>query len=88
MKDTSKSGNRHKIFEPKMLDILSNIPEYKKVKKYERMEKDFIDEFVNLFSDEMYFTKPSDDLREKQMNKKLEELFTKIKYKFYEKYKV
>jgi hypothetical protein len=81
------SENRHKIFEPKLLDILSNIPEYKTVKKYERMEKDFIEAFINLMSDEMYLNPPSDTVRDLMLSQKLQELETKIKYKYNKKYK-
>ena len=79
--------NRHKIFEPKITDILSNIPEYKAVKKYERMEKDFIEAFINLMSDEMYFNPPSDEKRDNLMYVKLQELETRIKYEYNKKYK-
>jgi len=81
------SENRHKIFEPKITDILSNIPEYKAVKKYERMEKDFIEAFINLMSDEMYFNPPSDEKRDNLMYVKLQELETRIKYEYNKKYK-
>lgn len=46
------SENRHKIFEPKLEDVLLDFPEYKTVKKYEKIEKDFIEAFINLMSDE------------------------------------
>ena len=81
------SENRHKIFEPKLTDILSDFPEYKTVKKYERIEKDFIDEFVNLFSDEMYFNPPSNEKRDNLLYIKLQELETRIKYEYNKKYK-
>lgn len=79
--------NRHKIFEPKITDILSNIPEYKAVKKYERMEKDFIEAFINLMSDEMYFNPPSEEKRDNLLYVKLQELETRIKYEYNKKYK-
>lgn len=81
------SENRHKIFEPKLMDILSDFPEYKTVKKYERMEKDFIEAFINLMSDEMYFNPPSDEKRDNLLYVKLQELETKIKYEYNKKYK-
>ena len=81
------SENRHKIFEPKISDVLSDIPEYKVVKKYERMEKDFIEAFINLMSDEMYFNPPSDEKRDNLMYVKLQELETRIKYEYNKKYK-
>lgn len=81
------SENRHKIFEPKITDVLSDIPEYKAVKKYERMEKDFIEAFINLMSDEMYFNPPSDEKRDNLLYVKLQELETRIKYEYNKKYK-
>lgn len=35
------SENRHKIFEPKLEDVLMDFPEYKTVKKYEKNRKRF-----------------------------------------------
>lgn len=81
------SENRHKIFEPKITDILSNFPEYKIVKKYERIENDFIEAFINLMSDEMYLTPPSDTVRDNMLYVKLQELETRIKYEYNKKYK-
>ena len=65
------SENRHKIFEPKITDILSDFPEYKIVKIYERIEKEFIEAFINLMSDEMYLNPPSDIERDNLMYVKL-----------------
>lgn len=81
------SENRHKIFEPKLTDILSNFPEYKIVKKYERMENDFIEAFINLVSDEMYLVPPSDTVRDNMLYVELQELETRIKYEYNKKYK-
>ena len=81
------SENRHKIFEPKLEDVLLDFPEYKTVKKYEKIEKDFIEAFVNLMSDEMYLNPPSDTVRDNLMYVKLQEIETKIKYEYNKKYK-
>ena len=80
-------NNRHKIFEPDLSDVLSDFPEYKIVKKYERMENDFIEAFINLMSDEMYLVPPSDAVRDNMLYVKLQELETRIKYKYNKKYK-
>lgn len=64
--------------------IFQNI---KLLKKYEKIEKDFIESFINLMSDEMYLNPPSDDVRDNLMYVKLQELETKIKYEYNKKYK-
>lgn len=80
-------NNRHKIFEPKLTDVLSDFPEYKIVKNYEKLEKDFVEAFINLMSDEMYLNPPSDTVRDNLMYVKLQELETRIKYEYNKKYK-
>lgn len=52
-----------------------------------KIEKDFIEAFINLMSDEMYLNPPSDDVRDNLMYVKLQELETKIEYEYNKKYK-
>lgn len=80
-------NNRHKIFEPDLMDVLSEFPEYKSVKKYEKLEKEFVEAFINLMSDEMYFIPPSEDKRDNTLYVKLQELETRIRYEYSKKYK-
>jgi len=78
--------NKPNIIEPKLEDVFKSFPEYKITEEYKKIEKEFIEKFLNLFSDDMYLSPPSNDFRNGQMYAKIHELEIKIRYQFDKKY--
>ena len=78
--------NKPNIIEPKIENVFESFPQYKITEEYKKIEKEFIEKFLKLFSDDMYLSPPSNDFKIGQMHIKIQELETKIRYQFDKKY--
>lgn len=56
------------------------------VKEYEKIKKEFIEKFLKLMSDDMYITKPSNQLRQMMLMTKLQELKNELEKEYIKQY--
>ena len=51
-----------------------------------KLKKEFIEKFLKLMSDDMYISKPSDDLRQMMLMSKIQELKNEIEKEYIKRY--
>jgi hypothetical protein len=62
------------------------LKDYVIVTEYEKIKKEFVEKFLKLMSDDMYITKPSNQLRELMLMTKLQELKNEIEKEYVKQY--
>jgi len=62
------------------------LKDYVIVTEYEKTKKEFIEKFLKLMSDDMYITKPSNQLRQLMLMTKLQELKNEIEKEYIKLY--
>lgn len=62
------------------------LKDYMIVTEYEKIEKEFIEKFLKLMSDDMYLSKPNNELRQMMLITKLQELKNKIEKEYVKVY--